>query len=378
MLCGLSAGSLCWFSESLTAFHGAPKRVDGLGLLPYSNCVHYDAEPERREQFVRMMGEGMSPGYAAEDSCALHFEGQELARAISSRAGKRAFRVDADGEHELDVALPRGGDDGGVSRREPTILAMGGGGFTMEPDNPALDDFALSLTGVREPRVLFLPTASGDPAGQIQAFRQRFGGRAVPRRRPVAVPPPDSSRSLADIIGAQDLIYVGGGSMRNLLAIWRTHGLDACLHDAWRAGTVLAGLSAGAMCWFEGGVTKSFGAPDAGGRPRLAARLAHGPCRRRARAPAGLARGGPLRRPARRVGGRRRRRPGVPRDVAGAHRLLAAGDDGAAGRLRRRGAGAAAVDARVAGRHRLARGVRRRAGAPGRPAPPPLGLELRH
>ncbi len=104
VLCGLSAGSLCWFSESLTAFHGAPRRVGGLGLLPYSNCVHYDAEPERREQYVHMMGEGMTPGYAAEDSCALHFEGQELARAISSREGKRAFRVDADGEHELDVS----------------------------------------------------------------------------------------------------------------------------------------------------------------------------------------------------------------------------------------------------------------------------------
>jgi peptidase E len=104
VLCGLSAGSLCWFSQSLTAFHGAPKWVDGLGLLPYSNCVHYDAEPERREWYVRSIGAGMRPGYAAEDSCALHFEGADLARAVASKPGRRAFRVDADGEHELDVA----------------------------------------------------------------------------------------------------------------------------------------------------------------------------------------------------------------------------------------------------------------------------------
>ena len=61
---------------------------------------------------------------------------------------------------------------------------------------------------------------------------------------------------------AQDVIYVGGGSMRNLLAIWQAHGLDRLLIEAWRRGTVLAGLSAGAMCWFEGGVTKSFGPPE--------------------------------------------------------------------------------------------------------------------
>jgi peptidase E len=104
VLCGLSAGSLCWFAESLTAFHGAPKRVAGLDLLPYSNCVHYDAEPERRVEYLRHVGDGMRAGYAVEDSCALHFEGTELLRAVSSRAGKRAFRVDPDGEHELDVA----------------------------------------------------------------------------------------------------------------------------------------------------------------------------------------------------------------------------------------------------------------------------------
>jgi peptidase E len=138
---------------------------------------------------------------------------------------------------------------------------MGGGGFTMEPDNPALDDFALSLTGAREPRVLFLPTASGDPAAQIQAYQQRFGGRACRAEHLSLFRLHGSTRSVFDVIADQDLVYVGGGSMRNLLAIWRAHALDEYLVEAWRRGVVLVGLSAGAMCWFEGGITKSHGPP---------------------------------------------------------------------------------------------------------------------
>jgi peptidase E len=72
----------------------------------------------------------------------------------------------------------------------------------------------------------------------------------------------DTRRPLREIVLEQDIIYAGGGSMRNLLAIWRAHGLDSLLVQAWRAGTVLAGLSAGAMCWFEGGVTRSSGPPE--------------------------------------------------------------------------------------------------------------------
>jgi peptidase E len=144
----------------------------------------------------------------------------------------------------------------------PTILAMGGGGFTMEPDNPALDDLALALTERREPRVLFLPTASGDPAAQIRAFYERFGGRACRAEHLSLFRRHGDLRALAEIVFEQDLVYVGGGSMRNLLAIWRAHGLDTLLVSAWRRGTVLAGLSAGAMCWFAGGITKSAGPPE--------------------------------------------------------------------------------------------------------------------
>ena len=149
-----------------------------------------------------------------------------------------------------------------VELEERLLFAMGGGGFTMEPTNPLLDDYVLGLTKAPEPRVLFLPTASGDATAQINAFRARFADRHCIPEQLSLFRLKDAKRSLAEIILHQDLIYVGGGSMRNMLAIWRAHGLERLLLDAWRRGTVLAGLSAGAMCWFEGGVTRSSGPPE--------------------------------------------------------------------------------------------------------------------
>jgi len=154
-----------------------------------------------------------------------------------------------------------------VSRRAPveptrTILAMGGGGFTMEPNNPLLDDYLLTLSPAARPKILFLPTASGDTPAQINAFYDRYGGReCVPRH--VSLFRLDAlDGSLEEVVSAQDIVYVGGGSLRNLLAIWRAHELDRILVAAWRRGVVMAGLSAGAMCWFEGGVTRSGGTPE--------------------------------------------------------------------------------------------------------------------
>jgi len=138
---------------------------------------------------------------------------------------------------------------------------MGGGGFTMEPANPLLDDFVLELAARKQPRILFLPTASGDETAQINAFLARFGDRACVPAHLSLFRLRDTRRPLAETVLAQDVVYVGGGSMRNLLAIWRAHGLDRLLVDAWRRGAVLAGLSAGAMCWFQGGVSCSGGAP---------------------------------------------------------------------------------------------------------------------
>jgi dipeptidase E len=93
VLCGASAGSLCWFDEALSAFHGGPRAARGLGLLPYSNCVHYDAEPERRAEYHGLVAAGMRAGYAVEDRVALHFRGTRLKDVVSSREGGCAYRV---------------------------------------------------------------------------------------------------------------------------------------------------------------------------------------------------------------------------------------------------------------------------------------------
>jgi dipeptidase E len=133
---------------------------------------------------------------------------------------------------------------------------MGGGGFSMEPENPLLDQFILSLARCKRPRVCFLPTASGDSDLYIARFYRAFSQ--------LDCGPTDLQlfeRSVADLepfVLEQDVIYVGGGNTANLLAVWRVHGLDRILRRAWEEGVVLCGLSAGMICWFEESVTDSF------------------------------------------------------------------------------------------------------------------------
>jgi peptidase E len=138
---------------------------------------------------------------------------------------------------------------------ERQIVAMGGGGFLM--DDPALDDYVIGLTGAGEPRVCYLGTAAGDAAADIARFHRAFPpGRARATHLPLFQ---RDGRDPRDHLLAQDVIYVGGGNTVNMLAIWRAHGVDAALRDAWEAGVVLCGMSAGALCWFEAGVTDSYG-----------------------------------------------------------------------------------------------------------------------
>jgi peptidase E len=139
------------------------------------------------------------------------------------------------------------------------IVAMGGGGFLMEPENPLLDDFLLALSAKTKPRVCFVPTAAGDSAFVIAKFYDAFGdGRSDPCHLPLFA---RGRERVRDQLLRQDVVYVGGGNTANMLAIWRLHGVDAALREAWNAGIVLAGVSAGALCWFEGGTTDSF-SPD--------------------------------------------------------------------------------------------------------------------
>lgn len=144
------------------------------------------------------------------------------------------------------------------------IVALGGGGFSSEPDNPVLDNFILSLVPKERPKVCFVPTASADSAMYLVKFYRAFSGRAVATDLTIfdapAVPrQPAYSSEIADYVAEQDIIYVGGGNTANLLAIWRTHGLDRVLYDAWLDGKILCGISAGMICWFKDGLTDSFG-----------------------------------------------------------------------------------------------------------------------
>ena len=139
--------------------------------------------------------------------------------------------------------------------KESQIVAMGGGGFSMEPDHLALDKYVLSLAGRPCPKVSFLATASGDSDSYVQRFYTSF--RSLPcEPTHLSLFRPHWS-DLRSYVLEQDVIYVGGGSTRNLLVLWREWGLDVFLKEAWRAGVVLAGISAGSICWFEEGVTDS-------------------------------------------------------------------------------------------------------------------------
>jgi dipeptidase E len=136
------------------------------------------------------------------------------------------------------------------------IVALGGGGFSMEASH-LLDDYILALARSDRPRVCFVPTASGDNENYIVRFYRRFAGtNCHPShlelfRRTVV--------DLAEFARSQDVLYVGGGNSANMIAVWRLHGFDVALRDAYEGGTVLAGVSAGSICWFETGITDSFG-----------------------------------------------------------------------------------------------------------------------
>jgi dipeptidase E len=143
------------------------------------------------------------------------------------------------------------------------ILVSGGHEFNRRGGNDALCDLIVELTGTEAPRICLLPTASGDPEDQISSFRRAFGERGC---EPSAISLFRLGENPIDLrahLLAQDAIYVGGGSLVNLLAIWRAHGLDEILEECRSRGVLIVGQSAGAMCWFERGVTCSSGEPAA-------------------------------------------------------------------------------------------------------------------
>ncbi|MYT32629.1 MULTISPECIES: peptidase E [unclassified Streptomyces] len=137
-------------------------------------------------------------------------------------------------------------------------LALLGGGFSTDTDG-LLDDWVLGQARTPRPKVCFLPTASGDAAGYVERFLAGFRPRdCEPSVLPLFRRELDDD-ALRALVLAQDVVYVGGGNTANLLAVWRAHGMDRLLREAYERGTLLCGISAGANCWAEGSHTDSFG-----------------------------------------------------------------------------------------------------------------------
>ena len=151
------------------------------------------------------------------------------------------------------------GTTGGAPTRR--IIAFGGGGFTSAETDGPLEDYVVSMLDAGHPRICLLPTASGDEADQVARFNFAFRSRGCEPSHISLFRLGSEPIELREHLLSQDAIYVGGGSMLNLLAIWRAHGVDAVLREAWISGILLCGVSAGSMCWFQAGVTSSQGRP---------------------------------------------------------------------------------------------------------------------
>ena len=144
----------------------------------------------------------------------------------------------------------------------PRILAIGGGGFLMEDLPSPVDRLVARLTARQRPKVCFIATPSGDSVEGIDKFYAAFDALGCDAshlaffRKPFRASLPLAG--FAERLFDQDAIYVGGGNTKSALAVWREWRLDRVLADAWRRGILLAGMSAGALCWFEQGLTDSY------------------------------------------------------------------------------------------------------------------------
>jgi dipeptidase E len=140
------------------------------------------------------------------------------------------------------------------------IIAIGGGeigrpGYPIETTD--IDKQIISLANKSNPMVLFLPTASSDNVGYSEVFNQHYGARLGCAVEVLNLYSKPSAKTIASAIGNADIIYVGGGNTLKMMTLWRRYGVDKLLSSAYRRGTILCGLSAGAICWFNAGLSDS-------------------------------------------------------------------------------------------------------------------------
>ena len=135
------------------------------------------------------------------------------------------------------------------------IIAIGGGGFGRNPNQPIIEKYILKQSDVEQPNICFIPTASAEDKAYIVNFYAAFSKLNC---FPIHINFFQRTPSLRSIINKQDIIYVGGGNTKSMLAVWREWKLDQLLLKAYNRGAILCGVSAGAICWFEKGVTDSW------------------------------------------------------------------------------------------------------------------------
>jgi peptidase E len=142
-----------------------------------------------------------------------------------------------------------------MAERLKQIVPIGGGGFYRDPENLAIEKYVIKLSGAENARVCFVPTASGEPDHYVASFYAAFLKLGC---RPSVLTFFKRTPDLRAFLLNQDVIFVGGGNTKSLLAVWRDWGVEEILREAWESGVVLTGVSAGAICWFEQGLTDSF------------------------------------------------------------------------------------------------------------------------
>ena len=138
---------------------------------------------------------------------------------------------------------------------DKNIVAIGGGGFGRSAENLKIEKYILNLSKSEKPNVCFIPTATGDNDTYKLNFYKSFSKLQC---NPSHIDFFKRTIELEEQIHSQDVIYVGGGNTKSMLAVWKEWGFDLILKKAYNSGKVMSGVSAGAICWFEKGITDSY------------------------------------------------------------------------------------------------------------------------
>ena len=135
------------------------------------------------------------------------------------------------------------------------IIAIGGGGFGRNPGEGIIENYILNQSNAKKPNICFIPTATGDNEAYKNNYYATFTKLDC---KPIHLDFFKRTPDLENLINEQDIIFVGGGNTKSMLAVWKDWGLDLILHEAYLNGVVMSGVSAGAICWFEKGITDSW------------------------------------------------------------------------------------------------------------------------